>query len=105
MGFLSKLFGKSPAKPSSGGGRISVYAVVMQAGGTVATKRCDIDGRTFPCPARPPSIFTLDTSGWALDVGGYCPNCRGYRCEQHAKFGEAAEIQCARCGTALTGGP
>ena len=105
MGFLGKLFGKSDATPAGGGGKISVYAVCMQSGIATSSKKCDLDGRTFPCPANPPTIFTLDTSSWALDIGGYCPRCSGYRCERHAKFGEQAQILCAKCGTELTGGP
>ena len=105
MGILGRLFGKSGGKPSGGSGKISVYGVMMQTGTKVATKRCDIDGRTFPCPANPPNIFTLNTDDWALDIGGYCPRCPGYRCQDHARFGDGARIVCARCGTELTGGP
>ena len=108
MGFLSKLFGKTPARPSVGGsGKISMYAMTLQQKYEVSSRRCGVDGRTFPCPSITHTIITANIDGFALDVGGYCPNCRDFRCHNHVEFKAvdnlAYGIFCTECGTRVSG--
>jgi hypothetical protein len=63
---------------------MSVLNIANRAGGTV-DRVCGICQRTFRLPidnlviVRPPGVPVE----WDIDVGGYCPRCRGYRCERH----------------------
>jgi hypothetical protein len=105
MGLLDKLFGK---KSSGGGsGRISLGAINLQQGGGLNAKRCDVCGRTFPCPERSQNVVTLDVNGFTLDIGGYCDRCAGFRCPEHSKWLETAThtwgIGCTECGGRMRG--
>lgn len=106
MGLLDKLFGKKPAA-SGGGGRISLLALNLQQGQPTSTQKCGIDGRSFPCPKGPTKVITADTDRWAIDIGGYCDHCPGYRCHEHAKWVEVEPMTwmlgCARCGNPMRG--
>ena len=108
MGFLSKLFGKTPTRPSVGGsGKISMFAMTMQQNHGMSSQRCGVDGSTFPCPAITHTIITADIDRFALDVGGYCPSCREFRCHNHCEFkaldNMAYGIFCTQCGTRVNG--
>ncbi|HEV8600552.1 MAG TPA: hypothetical protein VGQ69_14425 [Gemmatimonadales bacterium] len=106
MGFMSKLFGKKATR-SSGSGKLSMFALTIQQNYKVSPQRCGSDGQTFPCPSITHTVVTTNIDGFALDVGGYCPSCREFRCPEHVEFREidkaAYGIHCTGCGTRVTG--
>ena len=107
MGFLNKLFGKTSASTSTGGGRMSMMALTVQQNHKLSSRRCGLDGQTFPCPSITHTVITGDINRFALDVGGYCPSCRDFRCHDHVEFKEMESmtfgIHCLSCGTRVTG--
>lgn len=105
MGFMSKLFGKKQS--GKGSGKISMFAMTLQQKYQISPRRCGLDGQTFPCPSVTHTVVTGDIDGFQLDVGGYCPSCRDFRCHEHVEFkvleGVAYGIFCTTCGTRVTG--
>jgi len=106
MGFLSKLFGRKPARPQVAGRGISLYQMSLQQQG-VSSKKCGVCGKSFACPSQGHTIMTANIDGFVLDVGGYCPKCKAFRCHDHVAFKSDTpmiyEVHCKVCGSAVKG--
>ena len=105
MGILNKLFGKTPARPPVSG-KMSLYGLTLQQKGNLSSRRCGIDGATFPCPSITLTVITTRIEDFALDVGGYCDNCKAFRCHNHLEFqadGVGHTIICTHCRRQVRG--
>lgn len=114
-GFWKQWFGTGKVgAPATGPGAVqSVYSAMIQST-EMSAKQCGVCGETFADPKDTLKLITASPGSWKLDVGGYCPKCRMYRCPKHAKFTSevAAEkenvklyalvITCSTCKTQLT---
>lgn len=126
-GFFKRLFGSGTSSTSrlARGSQMSLYEVAMRST-EVSPQQCGACGVTFPNPKQVLSVIGGSAVTWKLDVGGYCPKCRMYRCPNHAKLAineiatadahkrsnEAAAaglyvmaVRCGACGSDLEPGP
>jgi hypothetical protein len=122
--FFSRGRGQDRSRKSSTSGRISLLQQAKQSGFQIATKKCSKCGAAFPSSREtmligiPPKGSPLSSQFYTLqdhvlDMGGYCPNCRMYRCPDHAKFVVSGEstgepfslthwvLGCSACGSPL----
>lgn len=107
--------------PYSAPGASSIAGLLVRQNTPLVPQRCGACGTTFMDPQWMFTVITQEPFGFLLDVGGYCPHCSAYRCQNHARIQNVARptmrlpdqsltpflygMVCAQCGTALQPGP
>jgi hypothetical protein len=95
-GLAKGLFGRRETGPvfSATLGTDSLYALAVQQGG-VTSRKCGVKscGSTFPSSKAVIHVITSNPDRWKLDVSGYCPKCRMYRCPRHARLSSINTVQ------------
>jgi hypothetical protein len=65
---------------------MSMLSVLRQQQSSITPHSCSKCGKTFMLSSRMIDLITLDTSGYLIDVGGYCNYCQKYVCQKHCKL-------------------
>ena len=95
MGFLKGIFGNSKPGPAAPGrpmpqpgvsGSSSIAGLLVQQKAPLTPERCGTCGTTFMNPQWMFTLVTKQPLDFRLDVGGYCPRCSAYRCQQHTRL-------------------
>jgi hypothetical protein len=130
MSLFKGIFGSAKPAPTAGprpspqvntSGSSSIAALLVQQKVPLAPERCGTCGTTFMDPQWMFTLITRDPAGFTLDVGGFCPACSAYRCQNHARLRNVERpnvpmpdpslkplmwgMTCASCGSALQQGP
>lgn len=74
---------KTKSAPQTG---MSMLSILRQQQSPITTHSCGKCGKTFMLPGRMIDLITLNTSGYVIDVGGYCNFCQKYVCQKHCKL-------------------
>jgi len=119
LGILKNLLGNKPAAPPappSTDSRLSYQKIMAsmneKSPHEFSVKRCEVCGASFTYPDSFLNLATTNIAGIALDIGGFCPECRLYVCPKHGQFAQvppgenapnagAWRPACAACGTFL----
>ena len=125
MGIFSKKPAPVPSAPLptnyAAPGAASLAGLLLKQNTPLAPQRCGACGTTFMNPQWMFTLITQEPYSFVLDVGGYCPRCGAYRCQNHTRIQNVPRpsmrlpdqsltpflygMVCGVCGSALQQGP